>query len=232
MDWNSNIISRFLWAGSIPHHAEKEAVANKIVKRIRDKDVIGIGSGSTVYVALFAIAKKIRQEGLNIRVVPVSAEASIVCMQLGIPQGTLSEIRPDWSLDGADEADPDCNLIKGRGGAMFKEKLLMCSSTKTYILIDKSKLVTRLGEHFPVPVEIFPGALPWVESRLYQLGAVEAKLRLATGKDGPVITENGNWIIDVRFAHIPVCLETQIKAITGVIESGLFMGYPVEIVCG
>jgi ribose 5-phosphate isomerase A len=121
-------------------------------------------------------------------------------------------------------------MIKGRGGAMYQEKILMRSAPKTYILIDQSKLVSRLGENFPVPVEISPIALHLVERELLRLGAVEAVLRPAKGKDGPIISENGNFILDVRFREIRPSLETEIKAITGVIESGLFIGYAVELI--
>jgi ribose 5-phosphate isomerase A len=110
------------------------------------------------------------------------------------------------------------------------EKILMRSAPKTHILIDQSKLVSRLGERFPIPVEVFPVALHLVERELQRLGVVDMALRPAGGKDGPVISESGNFIMDVRFREIYPSLETEIKNITGVIESGLFMGYPVELV--
>ena len=106
----------------------------------------------------------------------------------------------------------------------------MCNSPLTYILIDSSKQVDRLGKHFPVPVEVFPPAMSWAEEQLRELGATEIGLRPAKGKDGPLYTENGNWILDVRFPEIRSGLEKQIKSIPGVIESGLFMGYKINIV--
>lgn len=154
----------------------------------------------------------------------------MTCVQLGIPQTTLWSKQPDWTFDGADEVDPQHNLIKGRGGAMFKEKLLIKSSGKSYIVIDKSKIVNKLGCNFPIPVEVFPGALNLVENEIRQLGASEITLRLAGGKDGPIFTENGNFILDVRFRDIAPDLEQELKSITGVIESGLFIGYDVEVV--
>lgn len=99
--------------------------------------------------------------------------------------------RPDWTFDGADEVDPQRNLIKGRGGAMFKEKLLIRSSRKTFIIIDPSKRVNQLGNKFPIPVEVFPDSLTYVEHELQRLGASEIVLRPAHGKDGPVFTEMG-----------------------------------------
>lgn len=193
-------------------------------------DIIGAGSGSTVYLTLFALAERIRKEALHIEIIPASNEISMTCIQLNIPQTTLWNKRPDWTFDGADEVDPQHNLIKGRGGAMFKEKLLIKSSDKSYIIIDPSKKVERLGSKFPVPVEVFPGALNHAEQEIRRLGASEITLRLAVGKDGPILTENGNFILDVRFDTIGSGLEQQLKSITGVIESGLFIGYDVDII--
>lgn len=229
MEWKDHLIGNMSWPDVISNRAEKERVAYEIAGKIREGDTIGAGSGSTVHLALFAIAGKMRKENINIRIIPASAETAMTCMQLGIPQTTLLEARPDWTFDGADEVDPDGNLLKGRGGALFKEKLLMSCSPLTYILVDESKLVKRLGERFPVPVEVFPGAMSLVADKLRALGANEIVLRPATGKDGPVFTENGNWILDVRFPWIGAKTEKQIKAIPGVIESGLFYGYQSKL---
>jgi ribose 5-phosphate isomerase A len=112
---------------------------------------------------------------------------------------------------------------------MFKEKLMMASSAKNYIIVDETKLVDKLCTRFPVPIEVFPQALLHVEDRLKAIGASSIALRPAKGKDGPVITENGNLIIDAKFNEVPDDLEIKIKSITGVIESGLFMGFDVEV---
>lgn len=230
MEWKGSLISGLQWSGEITNREGKERVAGKIAARVKDGDVLGAGSGSTVYLALFAIAERIRREGLRVEVIPGSTEISMACLQLGIPQTTLLDKRPDWTFDGADEVDPSRNLIKGRGGAMFKEKLLIKSSAGTScVIVDESKFVDRLGTHFPVPVEVFPGALTYVENALRQLGATETALRPAGGKDGPVLTENGNLILDTRFNSIGLLLEEEIKMITGVIDSGLFIGYDVEV---
>ncbi len=108
---------------------------------------------------------------------------------------------------------------------MFREKLLICNSPVVFILADKSKQVEQLGQSVPVPVEVFPMALSYVEKVLYTYDPVSIQIRTAQGKDGPVITENGNLILDVRFQEIPLHLEKSLKAIPGVIESGLFIGY-------
>lgn len=230
MEWNNNIVDRLKWSDAIANRREKENVAKQIAAKVKDGDVIGVGSGSTVYVTLFAIADKIKAENLTIEVIPSSMEISLACIQLGIPQTALLNKKPDWTFDGADEVDKECNLIKGRGGALFKEKLLIRNSTETYILVDSSKYVNRLGEKFPVPVEVFPSALSYVENELRTLEAENVELRMAKGKDGPIFTENGNLLLDARFLRIDNNLEERIKAITGVIESGLFIGYNVQVI--
>jgi ribose 5-phosphate isomerase A len=229
MDWNSNIISSLAWSDNISNRESKERVAAEIAKKVKDGHVLGVGSGSTAFVALFAIAEKMKAEKLNIKAIPTSIELSLACIKLGIPLTSLYEHRPDILFDGADEVDPDNSLIKGRGGAMFKEKLMIASSPVNYILVDDSKFVDKLGSKFPVPVEVFPQALLQVEAQLKKLGAVNIALRPAKGKDGPVITEAGNLILDVNFDGIDKGMEQKIKSITGVIESGLFIGHNIEV---
>ncbi|MCR8556588.1 ribose 5-phosphate isomerase A [Mucilaginibacter sp. BJC16-A38] len=229
MKWNSSLLDHLQWSDTIINREAKEKVAQQIAEKINNGDVIGAGSGSTVYMALYAIAKRIKEEGLAIQMIPASLEIGMTCENLGIPVTSLLTDKPIWCFDGADEVDPDNSLIKGRGGALFKEKLLICSGSKTYILVDESKLVKKLGTNFPVPVEIFPGSLTYVESALRKLNVTDIALRMAKGKDGPIITENGNFLLDVRFEDIRPDYEQRIKSITGVIDSGLFIGYNVEI---
>ena len=230
MDWENYLIKHLQWSDSIINREAKEHVACEIAATAKNGETIGAGSGSTVYLTLFELARRIREEHLRIEVIPASKEISMTCIQLGIPQTTLWNKRPDWTFDGADEVDPQQNLIKGRGGAMFKEKLLIRSSRKTFIIVDPSKLVRQLGSKFPIPVEIFPDSLSYVESELQQLDASEIILRPAHGKDGPIFTENGNFILDTRFNLIDDSLEERLKKITGVIESGLFTGYDIEVI--
>ena len=153
----------------------------------------------------------------------------MLCAELDIPTTTILENKPDWCFDGVDEIDPNNWIIKGRGAAMFKEKLNIANSKITYILADKTKMVDRLGKKFPVPIECYPDAVNSVKEKLNDLGAYEINIRQAVKKDGPVITENNNIILDARFTEIYETLEKDIKSITGVIESGLFIGYNVEI---
>ena len=230
MDWEKTIIDSLEWGKEISNREEKQKVADKIASMVKDGDIIGVGSGSTAYLALLKIADRIRTEQLHIHAIPTSQEIKMACAKLGIPLTSLLEHKPNWTFDGADEIDPNHNMIKGRGGAMFKEKLLISSSPQSFIIADPSKMVSKLGSRFPVPVEIFPDALIHADQALRSLSPVDIKLRMAQGKDGPIITENGNLILDVWFNNIPDNLENAIKSITGVIESGLFMHYEVKII--
>jgi ribose 5-phosphate isomerase A len=229
MKWTSTVANELRWSGAIINQEAKKEVANRLSQKVRDKDVIGVGSGSTVFLTIQAIGERIATEGIKCTAIPTSVEGSLACAAMGIPTTNLLCARPDWAFDGADEVDPNQNLIKGRGGALFREKLLMRVSPKNFIVVDRSKLVSKLGQSFPVPIEVYPDAVHYVENALLKLEAAELNLRLAVRKDGPVITESGNFILDVRFAHYSDDLEQEIKRITGVIESGLFIGYPIEV---
>jgi ribose 5-phosphate isomerase A len=229
MNWDNAAIYDS-WPVAISNRAAKEALGREMAGKVEDGQVIGVGSGSTAYLAALAIGERVRREKLRTSVICTSPELTLACAAVGLPVASLLQVRPDWAFDGADEVDPDRNLIKGRGGAMFMEKVLMWASPRNFILVDSSKLVPKLGAKFAIPVEVLPVALRLVEYELRGLGATEILLRLAAGKDGPVVTENGNFILDVRFAGVHKELERDIKAIPGVIESGLFWGRDVEVV--
>lgn len=228
MYWDKNILNKIEF-DNISNIEEKKKLGEIIANKVEDGQVIGFGSGSTSYMATLAISDKVKKEGLNITAIPTSYEIKMLCSYLGIRTASLIECKPDWSFDGADEVDNNKNLIKGRGGAMFKEKLNIVNSPITYILIDKSKNVDKLGEKFKIPVECVLDSVNYVKEELIKLGGKDISLRKAVGKDGPIITENSNAILDVKFENITDDLENKIKSITGVIESGLFIGYNVEI---
>lgn len=229
MDWNREILEKPMWKEEITNRQQKEILASKMAERVQDGDVIGFGSGSTSYLTVLKIAEKIQKEKLKIVAIPTSHEIKMLCAYLNIPTASLEEKKPDWCFDGADEVDHDKWMIKGRGAAMFNEKLNIKSASKTYILVDESKIVNKLGSKFPIPVEVNPMAINLVKQEIYNMGATEIKLRMALRKDGPIISENGNLILDVRFNNIDETLERRLKSITGVIETGLFIGYNVEI---
>ena len=229
MNWNEELLEK-IEVDNIKNLEEKKKVAEKVAGKVKDNQTIGFGSGTTSYLATIAIADKVKKENLKITAIPTSFEIKMLCTYLDIPTANLSEKKPDWSFDGADEVNSSNWLIKGKGGAMFKEKLNIINSPITYILIDNSKRVSYLGEKNKVPVEIYPDAINYVKEELIKLNAKEIIVRQAVNKAGPVITENGNLILDVSFKSITQTLEKRIKSISGVLESGLFIGYNVEII--
>ena len=229
MNWNEELLEK-IEVDNIKNLEEKKKVAEKVAGKVQDNQTIGFGSGTTSYLATIAIADKVKKENLKITAIPTSFEIKMLCTYLDIPTANLSEKKPDWSFDGADEVNSNNWLIKGKGGAMFKEKLNIINSPITYILIDNSKRVSYLGEKNKVPVEIYPDAINYVKEELIKLNAKEIIVRQAVNKAGPVITENGNLILDVSFKSITQTLEKRIKSISGVLESGLFIGYNVEII--
>ena len=206
----------------IDNKEEKIELAKKVLEFVKDGQTIGFGSGSTSYLTGIEIGKLVKEKGIKITAVPTSSYMFELCKEYGIETAELHYKSIDWSFDGADEVDGNNNMIKGMGAAMFKEKLNILNSKKTYILIDNSKFVNFLGENHPVPVEVFPTSEEYVSEKLRELGAVDIAFRGST--------ENENSILDVRFDKIDESLEKKIKAITGVIESGLFIGYDVEII--
>ena len=209
----------------IENRKEKEELAFRILDKVKDGDCIGFGSGTTSYIAAIKIGEMIKEKGINITAIPTSSYMKELCKKYGIKVGDLIENKIDWAFDGADEVDQKTLwLIKGKGAAMFKEKLNIISSPITYILADKSKFVKKLGEKCKVPIEVFPDALKYVSEELKKLGAADITYR--------GMTENNNGILDVKFEKIYKELEKEIKEITGVIESGLFLGYNIEIIGG
>jgi ribose 5-phosphate isomerase A len=224
--WHASALLR--WPEAIAHADQKAAVARRAAALVEDGQTIGIGSGSASYLALWAIGERVGREGLAVRVVTTSYETETASTTLGLQLVPLGRLEPDWGIDGADEVDPAGRLLKGRGGAMFREKILWTSSRKMYLAVDPSKYVERLGMRFPVPIEVDPGGVGLLERALERHGAADFQLRVAGGKDGPVITERGNLVVDARFDEIPVGLSAELKALPGVIETGLFEGFSYE----
>lgn len=229
MEWIDNI-AKEIEPTNIKNQQQKEKIAEIVAQKVSDGDVIGFGSGSTSYLAIKAIGNRMKKERLDITAIPTSYEIQLLCQRLNIPTASILSLKPDWGFDGADEVDVNRKwLIKGRGGAMFKEKLVMLNSPLTYILVDESKLVNQLGSKFMIPIEVYEEAVNSVKQSLLNLGAKEIVLRKAEKKDGPVFTENQNVILDTKFEKIDEALEKNIKSIPGVIESGLFINYSIEV---
>lgn len=219
------------WPASIASLEQKTRVARDIAARAVDGEIVGIGSGTAAYLVLQRLAARRREEGLVLRVVASSHEIEITAVGLGLDVLPLGHVTPAWMVDGADEVGPDGRILKGRGGALFKEKLLWASCETRLLAIDESKRVERVGTKFAVPVEVHPACVTSVVARTQALGASRAELRTGSGKDGPVVTETGFLIIEATFDDgVPPGVHEQLKLMPGVLETGLFEGYAVEIV--
>jgi ribose 5-phosphate isomerase A len=208
----------------------KKLAAERAVDYIKEGMVVGLGTGSTSYWAIHAIAQKVH-EGLNIRAVASSKQSEELAAQLGISLISFAEIeRIDITIDGADEVDNHSNLIKGGGGALLREKILASNSNEMIVIVDESKQVEHLGK-FPLPVEIVPFASNLTVNQLRNLHC-EAMIRRVNGEI--FVTDNGNLIVDCSFELIrePDALSKQINLIPGVVENGLFTQLASKIVVG
>jgi ribose 5-phosphate isomerase A len=207
--------------------AAKRKAALAAIKHVKDDFVVGLGSGSTAAYAIEALGEKMKREKLSLLAVPTSYQAFLLAVNCGIAVTTLDE-HPviDVTIDGADQIDAKLNLIKGMGAALAREKIVASASKMNIIIADESKKVRVLGEKgHPVPVEVLPFAITTVKRRIEAVGG-KAVLREGKGKLGPVITDNGNAVIDASFGPIGNAaeLEKKLKMIPGVVETGLFIG--------
>jgi len=204
----------------------KKRAAIEAVKHCESGFVLGLGSGSTASYAIKEIGRRVREENLKVLSVPTSYQAFLLSVECGIPITTLNEHpQLDLDIDGADQIDRHLNVIKGGGGALTKEKIVAAASRKLVIVADETKLTNNLGVDQPLPIEILPIALPIVSSRAREMGG-KPVLREKMDKSGAYITDNGNFIIDVDFGAIsnPSTLESRLKSVPGVVETGLFIG--------
>lgn len=205
------------------NEAKKRAAVTS-VQLVRSGQIVGLGSGSTANYMIEELGRKIREEQLSIIGVPTSNQTAELALKHGIPLTTLDEHpRLDIAIDGADQVDTELNLIKGMGGALTREKIVGGMADVFVIIVDESKITSKLGIHQVVPVEVIPFAKTPVMSQLSKLGG-KPLIRSSKGKCGYFITENGNNIVDVEFVINDVGkLEREIKMIPGVLECGLFV---------
>ena len=207
--------------------AAKRKAALEAVKHVKDGFIVGLGSGSTAAIAIEALGQRKQKENLSILGIPTSYQAFLLAVKHGIAVTTLEEHGViDVTIDGADQIDPNLNLIKGMGAALAREKIVASASKMNIIIADESKRVKVLGENdHPVPVEVLPFAISNVKRKIELVGG-NPVLREGKGKVGPVITDNGNVIIDASFGLIDDAaeLEKKLKMISGVVETGLFIG--------
>ena len=204
----------------------KKRVALEAVKHIEDGFVVGLGSGSTTAYVIQEIGRLMRQDGLRVLGVPSSSQALLLAVRSGVPLTTLDEHPTlDLAIDGADEVDKKLDMIKGGGGALTREKIVASAAKQVVIVADETKLVEKLGSTFRLPVEVLPFALATTTASIKELGG-KPLLRESKGKVGAVVTDNGNYIVDVDFGAIADAeeLNRRLKLIPGVIETGLFIG--------
>jgi ribose 5-phosphate isomerase A len=209
---------------STARDALKRAAAEAAVELVRDGMIVGLGTGSTAAFALEALARR-HQRGLRFLGIPTSKATAARAAALGLPLTSFAVHRQiDLTIDGADEVERGTlNLIKGLGGALLHEKIVASNSRRLAIIVDKTKLVDRLGAHAPVPVEVVPFGLEATQTALEVLGA-DTRLRAMPGGD-PLVSDSGNHILDCNFGEIadPARLDERIRSVVGVVESGLFI---------
>ena len=204
----------------------KRTASAEAVKHVENGFIVGLGSGSTVAHVIQEVGKRMRERDLQILGVPTSHQTRMLAVRSGIPITTLNEHpQLDLAIDGADQVDEQLNLIKGMGGALTREKVVASVANQFVVVVDETKLVKKLGANCIVPVEVLPFAVPTVASKMRRMGG-KPVLREVKRKVGPVITDNGNFIIDLDFGPInkPRELDLKLQLIPGVIETGLFIG--------
>lgn len=214
----------------------KEAVAEAAVKEISDGMIVGLGSGSTAALMIKNLALLINSGKLkNIKGVPTSFQSEVLALELGIPLVDLTSVSEiDLAIDGADEVDHNFQLIKGGGACHVREKLVATKANKLLIVVDETKLVDDLNKEFPLPVEVLPAAWKQVKDTIENMNAVSS-LRMAQKKAGPVVTDQGNLILDVLFKEgirNPKIVESEINNLPGVLENGLFVDLTDKVLVG
>ncbi|MER3435796.1 MAG: ribose 5-phosphate isomerase A [Leptolyngbya sp. ERB_1_1] len=213
----------------------KQQVGYAAAAKVQSNSIVGLGTGSTTAYAIQAIGERLQSGDLqNIKGVPTSFQAIVLARQFGIPLTTLDEIEKiDIAIDGADEVDPQKNLIKGGGAAHTQEKIVDSLADQFIVVVDSGKLVDHLGSTFLLPVEVIPMAVTPVMKAIEKLGG-KPQLRMGVKKAGPVVTDQGNLVVDVKFDRIdnPAELEKTLNNLPGVLENGLFVGVADVIMVG
>ncbi|BAS56847.1 ribose-5-phosphate isomerase [Leptolyngbya boryana IAM M-101] len=213
----------------------KQQVGYAAAAKVQSNSIVGLGTGSTTAYAIQAIGERLQSGDLqNIKGIPTSFQAIVLARQYGIPLVTLDEVEKiDIAIDGADEVDPQKNLIKGGGAAHTQEKIVDSLADQFIVVVDSGKLVDHLGSTFLLPVEVLPMAVTPVMKAIEKLGG-KPQLRMGVKKAGPVVTDQGNLVIDVKFDRIdqPAELEKTLNNLPGVLENGLFVGVADIIMVG
>lgn len=211
----------------------KQTVAAHAASLIDDGMIVGLGTGSTADYFIEALFDRY-QQGLNVVTVSSSTVSSIKAQQLGLPQLSVDQISTiDVYVDGADEVNPDMVLLKGRGADLVREKLLARASDQFLVLVDQSKLVNRIGDNYPIPIEVMPFAWQMVLESLQQLSG-QGQLRKTASGDGLAVTSYGSLVLDMQFdpALEAQDLNTLLNATPGVVEHGIFVDLATAILVG
>ncbi len=214
----------------------KQIVAEAAIKEVKSDMIIGLGSGSTAALMIKSLADVIRSGKLkNIRGVATSFQSEVLALELDIPLIDLASVSQiDLAIDGADEVDPGFQLIKGGGACHVREKLVAHKSNRLLIVVDETKLVQNLNQSFPLPVEVLPNAWKQVQEVISEMNGIST-LRMAKKKAGPVVTDQGNLVLDVLFKDgikNPKDIEMSINNIPGVLENGLFVDLTDKVLVG
>ena len=214
----------------------KQIVADAAIKEVENGMILGLGSGSTAALMIKSLADEISSGKLkNIRGVPTSFQSEVLALELKIPLIDLASVpQIDLAIDGADEVDPGFQLIKGGGACHVREKLVASKAKQLLIVVDETKLVQNLNKVFPLPVEVLPSAWKQVKDKISEMNGVSS-LRMATKKAGPIVTDQGNLILDVLFndgIKDPKSIEMSINNIPGVLENGLFVDLTDKVLVG
>ena len=214
----------------------KKIVADAAIKEVESGMILGLGSGSTAALMIKSLADEIHSGKLqNIRGVATSFQSEVLALELDIPLIDLASVsKIDLAIDGADEVDKGFQLIKGGGACHVREKLVASKAEQLLIVVDESKLVKKLNQSFPLPVEVLPNAWKQVQEVISEMNSSSA-LRMATKKAGPVVTDQGNLILDVLFndgINNPKEIEMSINNIPGVLENGLFVDLTDKVLVG
>ena len=203
---------------------DKQRVAVHASQMVENNMLVGLGTGSTANYFIEALAKRQQEEGLNFTTIASSVVSTIKAQQLGLNVVAIEHISQlDLYVDGADEVSPDLALLKGRGSDLVKEKLLAKASQQMIVLVDNSKLVNRIGEKFPIPVEVVPFAWQLVQKSLQECGG-QGELRPNASGDGLAVTSHGSLVLDMTFdASVDAGrLNNLLDSIPGVVEHGVF----------
>ena len=214
----------------------KQVVADAAIREVKSDMILGLGSGSTAALMIKSLADEMRSGKLqNIRGVATSFQSEVLALELDIPLIDLASVSQiDLAIDGADEVDPGFQLIKGGGACHVREKLVASKANRLLIVVDETKLVQNLNQSFPLPIEVLPNAWKQVQEVILEMNG-SSNLRMATKKAGPIVTDQGNLILDVFFRKgikNPKNIEMSINNIPGVLENGLFVDLTDKVLVG